>query len=309
MTDSTKPYSTLLSSLLRGTRRQLSTLEDKVAGLEILNSPLPRERSLGVSAQMRRDARACFVLSTGRTGTMSLTALIEASPLVEAHHEPEPRMITSSYLAWRDRWQERSFWLDALAVARDPLVLSAHKRGKLYFESNNRMTLLAPLLAELYPLSRFLLVCRKPGPFVRSAMRRGYFCGHPWDHARIRPRPGSPAADSWSDLPPEERCVWLWHETNSYALNFLESIAPERGHILAAEDLFAGDLDKINEVLRFIGLGEFLSDRKLRNLLDGRLNQQQGEHPHGREPDWDKARQVAAMEPLADLLLRLGYRE
>ena len=309
MTDHKKPHSQLLASLLKGTRRRLSSLEEKVAGLEIANSPVSRERSEDLTAQMRREARACFVLSTGRTGTMSLTALLDASPLVEAHHEPEPRLIASSYLAWREGWKDRAFWLEALAVARDPLVLAAHKRGKVYFESNNRMTLLAPILAELYPQSRFLLVCRKPLPFVRSAMRRGYFCGHPWDHARVRPRPEDDAAESWSKLPTEEQCSWLWHETNSFGLEFLATLAPERGQVLQAEDLFSGNLDRLEEVMRFIGLDELPSRRTLRSLLEGRLNQQKGEHPHGREPDWDTTRQHDAMQPLRPLLERLGYTE
>ncbi len=309
MTNTSKPRSEVLASLLKGTRRSLVRLEQRVAGLEIVNSPISSERSSTITETMRREARACFVMSTGRTGTMSLTALLEASPSASAHHEPEPRLIAASYLAWRDRWADRSFWREAVATARDPLVLAAHKRGKVYFESNNRMTLLAPVLAELYPQSRFLLVSRRPEPFVRSAMRRGYYQGHPWDHARMRPRPDEQGADQWGDLPPEEQCVWLWHETNRYGLDFLESIGSTRGMVLHAEDLFAGNLDRLSEVMRFVGLDNLPPERRLRSVLEGRLNQQRGEHPHGREPDWDDSRRDVALAPLEPLLARLGYQD
>ena len=309
MSNKAKPRSELLASLLSGTRKSLARLEERVAGLEIVNSPVSNERSAAITEAMRAEARACFVLSTGRTGTMTLTALLEASPVVEAHHEPEPRLIASSYLAWRDRWADGPFWKQALAVARDPLVLAAHKRGKIYFESNNRMTLLAPVLAELYPQSRFLLVSRQPEPFVRSAMRRGYYQGHPWDHARMRPRSDEPGADRWDELPPEEQCVWLWHETNSYGMDFLESVGPSRGMLLHAEDLFAGNLDRLGEVMRFVGVDKEPAERRLRAILEGRLNQQKGQHPHGREPQWDEERRDAALAPLEPMMHRLGYED
>ncbi|MEE2827639.1 MAG: hypothetical protein VX498_00505 [Myxococcota bacterium] len=304
-----RPRSELLASLLESARKGLSKLDTRVSGLEIANSPVSRERSPEIHRSMRSEARACFVLSTGRTGTMTLTALMDSSPRVEAHHEPEPRLIAASWLAWRDRWADATFWQDAVAVARDPLVLGAHKRGKLYFESNNRMTLLAPVLAELYPQSRFLLVTRKPEAFVRSAMRRGYYQGHPWDHARLRPRPDDAGSEAWGDLPPEEQCVWLWHETNAYALDFLDSIDSDRGMVLHAEDLFAGDLGRLGSVMGFVGIDNPPSERRMKGVLQNRLNQQKGEHPHGREPSWDGARLNAALAPLSPMLERLGYED
>ncbi len=283
-----------LARALAGARSVVRRADRGLFGLEVLNSTADHDRGPQHWERMRGDCRAAFVLSTGRTGTKTLAALFDQSPHIAPHHEPEPRLIALSYLAWTGVEDER-FWREAVQVARDPLLFEALKSGKLYFEASNRMTFLAPALKAAYPRSRFLLVSRRAGGFIKSAMKRGYYQGHPWDHARPRP------AQGWGDQTPEQKCAWLWAETHRFALDFAEA-AGDRAMILHAEDLFAGDLGRVVDVFAFVGVDPPPTPR-LQAVLDSPRNAQVGTFPWGQEARVDEA----LLAPLADLERRLGY--
>ncbi len=297
--------SKLVSRALDRARRAVDRAETGLFGLEVLNSTADRRRGPAEWERLRAEADACFVLSTGRTGTMTLGALLEACPEIDAHHEPEPRLIAASYLAWTGV-EDEAFWRQAVTVARDKLVFGALKRGKLYFEGSNRMTFLADALAAVYPRARFLLVTRRPEGFVRSALRRGYYLGHPWDHARPRPAAGSDEAADWAERSAEARCAWLWSTTHEHALGFGERVGADRFSVLQAEALFDGDLDRLEQLFAFLDRPA-PSRRHLQEILDRPLNAQKGTFPWGREPAWTDEERDAALAPLADLERRLGY--
>lgn len=297
--------SKLVSEALERARRAVDRVDHGLFGLEVLNSTADRRRGPDEWERLRSEADACFVLSTGRTGTMTLGALLGASPAVDAHHEPEPRLIAASYLAWTGV-EDEQFWREAVTVARDRLLFGALKRGKLYFEGSNRMTFLADALAAVYPRARFLLVTRRPDGFVRSAVRRGYYQGHPWDHARPRPRGQNKETRAWEARSPEQRCAWLWRVTHEHALAFGDRVGDERFSILHAESLFDGDLDRIERLFAFLGRAA-PSRKQLTEVLDRPLNKQKGSFPWGREPAWTDEERDAELRPLADLQARLGY--
>jgi hypothetical protein len=285
--------SALLSRVFDRARRGLARAERGLFGLEHLNSTADGRRGPEHWAALRAEARACFVLSTGRTGTMSLEALLALSPHIEAHHEPTPRLIALSYLAWKGV-EEPDFWRQAVQVERDQLVFSALKRGRLYFEASNRMTFLAPALAAAYPRARFLIIARRPEGFVKSAVRRGYYQGHPWDHARPRP-------EAWRDERPEAKAAWLWRETYRFALDFAEA-QPERTDVLLAEDLFAKDLGRVERLFGQLGVPA-PPRRRMQAVLDAPRNAMKQVFPWGAEP----ALQDGDLAGCAELEARLGY--
>ncbi len=290
-----------LSRALEGVRGLVGRLDHALFGLEVANSTADLDRGPEHWDRMRAESEAAFVLSTGRTGTMALTATLGASPSIDAQHEPEPRLIAASYLAWTGA-EDATFWEEAVAVARDRLVFAAHKRGKLYFEASNRMTFLAPALAAVYPRSRFLHVVRKPEDFVRSAVKRGYYLGHPWDHARPRPK-DEPGWDDWSA---ERRAAWLWETTNRFGLELRETLGPGRVDVVRAEDLFAGDVDRVRRVFDFLDVAP-IPDRTIARSLERPLNAQKGEMPWGRPPQWTDEDKADALDPLQPLADALGY--
>ncbi len=186
MSDVSRIRSQLLGRILRRARFGVERLDHWLFEAEIANPTARMGRSPAGLNRLRSAARPCFAMTTGRTGTQTLAALLNVSPSIDAWHEPEPRMIAASRLAW-DGAGDAAFWREAVIVARSQLIGAAFRRGKVYFEGNNRMTFLAGALAEAYPTSRFLIVARNPEDFITSGLKRGYYLGHPWDHARIRP--------------------------------------------------------------------------------------------------------------------------
>jgi hypothetical protein len=293
--------SAVVSRTLTRVRGAVHRIDHALFGLEVVNSTADGTRGPEHWARMRAESTACFVLSTGRTGTMCVTAMLGASPSVDAQHEPEPRLIAASYLAWAGA-EDAAFWEDAVTVARDRLVFAAHKRGKLYFEASNRMTFLAPALAAVYPRAKFLLVVRRPEAFIRSAVQRGYYLGHPWDHARPRPR-DEPAWSGWSA---ERRAAWLWETTNRFGLEFRASTGTDRVDVLHAEDLFAQDADRAVRLFEFLGIEPLPRDR-LTEIMRRPLNAQKGSMPWGRDVAWSDSERGGVLSALAPLVEALGY--
>jgi len=282
-------------------RGAVDRLDHGLFGLEVANSTADASRGPEHWQRLREESEACFVLSTGRTGTMSVTAMLAASPSVDSQHEPEPRLIAASYLAWTGV-EDDAFWREAVTVARDRKVFAAHKRGKLYFEASNRMTFLAPALAAAYPRAKFLHVVRRPAGFITSAVKRGYYLGHPWDHARPRPKDDP----TWADLSAERRAAWLWQTTNRFGLDLREQLGPDRVDVLHAEDLFAHDADRAVRLFEFLGV-EPLPRAQLEAIMSRPLNAQRGSMPWGRAPSWSDEEQAEVLADLAPLATALGY--
>ncbi|TNE91694.1 MAG: hypothetical protein EP330_04370 [Deltaproteobacteria bacterium] len=256
---------------------------------------------------LRAQVRPVFVLSPGRSGTMTLSALFDLVPEVHAEHEPSPALVAASYLAWTQDAQPRAFWKDTIHQARDVAIFRAHRRGRVWFESNNRLTFLAEPLLAAYPRARFVLLTRKPEGFVASAMAREYYQGHPWDFARVRPRPQDPEFAGWNALPPLDKCAWLWARTVSHGLDLAERLGPEVVHVLDSEDLFSGNRDALDGLFRFV-TGK-PAPAGVEAVLGARLNAQKERGARkGRVEGWtddDHARVAKVANPVLERLERL----
>ncbi len=254
-----------------------------------------------------RDYPCVFVLSTGRGGTETLTALASLSPGIVASHEPRPRLIKASFDAYMadGNLAAQAHWRDLVLAARDDLVWGATQKGKVYVETNNRLTYLAPILAEVFPASRFIHVYRNPYAFVRSAMRRRYFDGHNWDFARVCPRPDDPLAVRWESLPKVECCAWLWWRTNHDAATWLATLSPERRLSLKSEDLFDGKPQALRTLFAMCG-AELPPAERVREVLGAKLNaQQHGEFPGASQ--WSAEDRARVWDYVGELASSLGY--
>lgn len=248
-----------------------------------------------------------FVLSTGRVGSQTLTALLALSPDVVSEHEPFPRLVKASFDAYMEEGDIAlsEKWREVVYAARDDLLCEANRRGKIYVESNNRLTYLAPVLAACFPASKFVHLHRHPYDVVRSAMRRGYYESHNWDFARVRPRPGEPLAAEWESLPRLEKCGWFWSRINEETRSFLDALAPERRLDLRADLLFAGDEATLRGIFSFVGV-EFPSGEVVEEVLGRKLNAaQRGSFPV--PSDWSESDREAVWGRVAEVARRLGY--
>ena len=218
-----------------------------------------------------------FVLSTGRCGTKTLAALGELMSAVDAHHEPEPKLLEASYLYYMNSCPHASedFWQGLLAGNRDEMMRHAGRSEKIYFETNNRLALLGELLISRYPKAKFVHVVRHPCDFVRSAMRRNYYNNHPWDFARISPRPDEPDSEIWNEFGQLEKCAWLWSKTNSHIDRLLRGVSATRILFMRSEDIFNNIENSAETLLAFSGGKKNVPKvEKIEKVLGMKLNQQ-----------------------------------
>lgn len=254
-----------------------------------------------------RDYPCVFVLSTGRGGTETLTALAALSPTIAPTHEPWPRLIKASFDAYMagGNVAADAHWQELALAARDDFVRGAAREGRTYLETNNRMAYLAPALATVFPASRFIHVYRNPFAFVRSAMRRRYYDGHNWDFARVRPRSEDPLASRWETLPKLECCAWLWYRTNADVRDWMATLPPARRLSMRAEDLFVGEPGVLRDFFAICD-SRMPPAGRIRDVLGAKLNAQQaGDFPEA--SGWTDRDRDVVWAYAGTLATELGY--
>ncbi len=232
-----------------------------------------------------------FVLSTGRTGTQNLAALLSLAKGVRALHEPRPKLFGLSHKAYHygNHPAVRETLAEAFIVARQDLILAWAACGAIYVETSPQVTFLAPTIARVCPTAKFIHLVRDPHAVVRSGMRRGWFQGQQADPYRITPLPQDPYYARWDTLTPFEKNAWLWAETNRWIHAFLTSLPPEHGLLVRAEDIFAGNQSTLEKLFAFVGAADVPSEKAIQRVLRKRLNaQKQGDFPppHDWPPSW-----------------------
>ncbi len=187
---------------------------------------------------VHREARCCFVLSTGRCGTGLLTRLLEVSEEIRCEHAPLPELVYFSRLSYESLREDGEKSQLGIDMARYELIRDTFFTNRIYVETNNRITFFAPYLAELYEQSNFIHLVRHPGDFVRSGIRREWYTGrHPHDSGRIVPIDDN---IDWDSMNPIEKISWLWNETHQFIEDFKASLKiRNRAMFVKAEDLFS----------------------------------------------------------------------
>ena len=302
------PLLKLLVKLFRKSNRIYERLEF-VYHSKISDNNIASVRSEQVESVSPQDMNTVFVLSTGRCGTKTLTWLMDTHTSVSSHHEPHPQLIEISYLYFMHLCPEIShrFWQSLLEWNRDSLIESAWDSERVYFESNNRLALIADLMASRYEKAKFIHLVRHPYRFVHSAMRRKYYHSHVWDFTRIHPRPGEPYADLWDKLSNVEKCAWLWMQTNTNIQNILETLPQERKLFVQSEKIFSGDTETIRSLFQFVSGGENTPPQKqIEKVLGSKINKQySGSFP---PPDeWDAETIAMVNKHVHKLMDKFGY--
>jgi hypothetical protein len=200
-----------------------------------------------------RGVEPVFVLSTGRTGTALLSELLQLAGGVDVYHAPRPELVRVSRRAYEQIGSDLDLFVEVLKTSREELVLQSVRHGRVYVETNNRVTFLAPAAAVAFPEARFIHLTRDPTSFVRSGMRRNWYSGtHHHDVGRIVPVGADPAAAAWEGWSRPAKIAWLWNETNRFIVDFFATIPAERHLFARAEDLFT-DVDTARSLVEFCG--------------------------------------------------------
>lgn len=296
---------------LQFTQKSIIRINDKITRIltgEAGAHPTPFVSGLAQAYARNWENCPCiFVLSTGRVGTKTLTALLALSPTIVATHEPEPRLVKPSFDAYMEghNLTSNDKWNAVVLAARDDAVCEANRRGKIYVETNNRLTYLASALAVTFPASKFIHLHRHPYEVVRSAMRRGYYQNHNWDFARIRPRADEPLAAKWDQLSPLEKSAWYWARCNAESHTFLNTLPAPRRLDLRADALFAGDEETLKTLFSFSGV-EFPPSERVEEVLGQKINAaRKGNFPLPSE--WSETERASVRHFVAETAQILDY--
>ncbi len=254
------------------------------------------------------DMKCVFMLSTGRTGTQTMANMLKLSPKVLAEHEPRPRLVKSSYDAYMDFENEEwiAQWKDFVLAVRDDFVLEANANGKVYVESNNRLTYLAPAVLAAFPASKFVFSHRNPYQVIQSGMRRGAYAGpnQAWNFARIRPRNGEPHFDDWDGMTPLAKEAWRWARINQISMDFFKTLPEEKKLELPAKKLFGGSQEVIKEIFDFVEVPAPPLE-ELNKIMGKKMNAQA--HFNGLEFNWSPEGYDTVRPFITSVATALGY--
>lgn len=249
-----------------------------------------------------------FLVGCGRSGTTSLSNILNEAENACCQSEPAPQLYQES------RWHLEGLLKapeQAVAAVILPRITETFKHFSMYGEKN--LTLFA-FISELHAMfqSRFLYVTRDGRDVVRSllewhhnvsaswyreckepeqlsAMAKASIANYPIEKDMSnfsipRPLPGDPWHERWSELSRHEMLCWYWNFVNNQALDRLADIPPDRW---LRVDYSAPDrLSEVMRVVAFLGLTG-LDAEKVRGLLDSRINSvnyRTGERQH--RPGW-----------------------
>lgn len=250
-----------------------------------------------------KEARCLFVLSTGRTGTMTLARLLDLSEEVDAFHEPRPQLLEARQSARWDVYANEAKYRHIFIRARGTPLFAAAWRKQLYAETSARLTFFAPVIADLLPNAKFLFVHRSPFGVIQSGMKRGWYVDHPADYARIRPVEGEGFFDQWDDMDPFEKICWYWDVYNDFAVDFCERARSSRVLSIRASELFDGEAT--SRIFDFLGVRR-PPENATDEVLNKKLNaQQEGTFPEPEE--WTPTMHQTLRRIASRTMERLGY--
>ena len=233
---------------------------------EVLNKDEPNGHGRYHLAKKRK--KAFFVLSGGRCGTMTLAHMLNTATNARVWHHPQPDPIIESLAAYRGEIDKRAaFW-----KARYPILHKTWSEGLIHGETDLLMTPFCDMIAEEIPDSKFIVLVRDPRDFVRSGMRRNYYCGHPWDFGRLKPKEDGKEIEKWQKLDQFEKICWLWNETYQKIDHTVSYIGANRVLEVRFEDLI-NNIEKTIEIFDFLDLKGF-DEGKIREILSHKFNEQ-----------------------------------
>lgn len=248
-----------------------------------------------------------FVLSTGRVGSKTLSALFQLTSKILAYHEPKPKLYALSKMAYQHLQEGviNEIFKESFLATRGDLLNYSLQCHKGYIETSPQVTFLAPIIYQVISNVKFIHVVRDPRMVVRSGMRRQWYENNPSDKTRIVPSSSSEIGQQWQYYSSFQKNAWLWAETNKWIINFMSQLPEERKIRVHSEDLFDFDEETVKRIFTFINQ-PMPSQRKIEKILGQKLNiQKNGQFP---EPfDWSQSMYNDLISITGKVANQLGY--
>ena len=279
-------------------------IEEKILdGIDMLSQRTRNGRAAyGREHESAETGEAFFALSSGRCGTKTLAHLLNTATNARVYHHPRPYLINQTLQAYHENIDcRKTFW-----SARRSVITDAWNDERIFGEVDHNMTPFATTIAGEIPDSKFIVLVRNPWDFVRSGMRRDYYNGHPWDSGRLRPEPDHPDFERWQSMSQFEKVCWLWNETYTRIMEYLEDIPDERYTIVKFEDLI-NDPQTTKKIFQFLELEEF-NRANISTLLKKPLNKQNsGDFPT--PENWTGQKLQRLRDECLTVIEQFGYED
>ncbi|WP_286264209.1 sulfotransferase [Thalassotalea atypica] len=204
-----------------------------------------------------------FVLSTGRAGSTTIAKLLSQHPEVTCTHEPKFSLVrlSTEYLHGEKTSSEAKAELTSLYSH-----LNCYPTG-IYGESDQKLSNMVSLLAELYPNAKFIWLIRSPEYAVNSTWSRGWFSDEELgfsdtdklenplyrdifsDYRPQADKANEMSSEEWKKMSSFERNCWYWTFWNSTIQNQLMNIDSSRWIKIRLEELE----QSTESILDFVG--------------------------------------------------------
>lgn len=188
-----------------------------------------------------------FIVSTGRSGTMTIARVLFQINDCVCLHEPSPELILESS-AYRYGDFSKKKLKEVLLNTRKSSV-----NGSVYCESNQTLSLIIPVLAETFPEARYIWLIRNGLDVVASTYQKQWYTGHSENHDRYEDcspieqawidgrieghRCSDMSTDEWNKLDRFGRCCWYWGYVNRIIEADLSKYSAGRFKLLHLEEL------------------------------------------------------------------------
>lgn len=232
-------------------------------------SGAPMARAVTSENAVDKGEKLFFVLGTGRSGSTSIAKMLSQHPDITCLHEPNYQLIRLSTeyahgVKNRDRVKDELWQMYG--------TCSSLPAG-VYGESDQKLSNLVELLAELFPKAKFIHLIRNGIDTVSSTYSRGWFDNREYAYDteqedqvplfRLKgifseyrlnpPEMRLMSEQAWKEMTAFERNAWYWSYWNDLIESQFEKIGKARTYTLKLEEIHL----KIHELNRFIGAKEF----------------------------------------------------
>ncbi len=225
----------------------------------------PRTPVNGLSAY---SGQLLFVVSTGRSGSNAIAQLLNKHPEGLCYHDAFPHIYTYSLQKIYNSKPQKEI-LESLYNLYNSMNFL---EGKLFAQSDQKLSPLIPELSILFPKAKFLWLIRDASEFINSALPRGWFANSEFGYDEPHPKAFLPKEvtpskfdafhrtnghlcgvfneDQWKQMTPFERNCWYWIYWNEMIEKNLLRLDKNRWMMVRLEDL----KNKTDSIFDFVGL-------------------------------------------------------
>ena len=243
------------TNLKAGTILETDTIYDK----PVSNELLPDKNNIPdkvYKTAIEKGKKLFFIVSTGRSGSQTICTLLNQHKKINCLHEPRIQLTRLSTEYENNTISEEVLKEELLSLYNNASVIQSEI---IYGESNQKLSNMIYILAELFPLAKFIWLIRDGKKVVNSTHSRGWFGDEylakvkfnkrGWNKWRLNgSKVGVFTNQEWENMSPFERNCWYWSYWNLRIKQQLTKIDSNRWLFIKLENLNQ-NADKICEFL------------------------------------------------------------